>query len=274
MADSYTHQLIAQRAMQDIEIIDKNVFYLGSQGPDIFFFYKIYLKTGANIRDIATHMHNNKTGEFLYMLQKNARTDVQYSYLYGFLCHYAVDLTIHPYVKYCEKTIYTMKNGHGYFEAGLDDYLAEEKIKFPKVTKDEAWEISSLLKKTIFDTYGADLELDVFLQSINDFYLIKKLMRGNKEFFKKAEKIMKTEESFYLSHIQPAVIKLQTPEEKWHDEYREEWHNETIDQIIERCKEKCREFIIFAKNLEKDDISYEQWHKKIGSLSYETGLEV
>ncbi|MFI3116024.1 MAG: zinc dependent phospholipase C family protein [Clostridia bacterium] len=274
MADSYTHQRLAEEAIQNIEITDRNVLLLGSQGPDIFFFYKVYKKTDAEIRKIGTHMHNNKTGEFLFNLRKNATSNIQKSYFYGFLCHYAVDLTIHPYVKYCEDTIYTMKNGHGYFEAGLDDYVANGNMKFAKISDDEAWEVSMLLKKSIFDTYQTDLDMEIFTQAISDFYLIKKMMRGNKNFFKLAEKIMKVEESYYLSHIQPAVIKLQTPKEKWYDTYKREWFSEDIDQILDRCKQKCTEFIMYAQKIDGEKIDYYQFHEVIGSLSYETGLEV
>ena len=43
-------------------------------------------------------MHNTKTGDFLINLAKKATTDEEFSYLAGFLCHYALDSTCHPFV--------------------------------------------------------------------------------------------------------------------------------------------------------------------------------
>ena len=43
-------------------------------------------------------MHNEKTGDFLIELSNNCHSREMFSFLSGFLCHYALDSTAHPYI--------------------------------------------------------------------------------------------------------------------------------------------------------------------------------
>ena len=83
---------------------NRKIFNLGSQGPDIFFYYFPGMIRKAT-RRIGTHMHENDLGYFLaYMAkcaksaQNNAERDVIFSYTAGFVMHYALDANAHPYV--------------------------------------------------------------------------------------------------------------------------------------------------------------------------------
>ena len=43
-------------------------------------------------------MHSLRTADFLIEMAKHSRTREMFSYLAGFLCHYALDSTAHPYI--------------------------------------------------------------------------------------------------------------------------------------------------------------------------------
>ncbi|MBR2548015.1 MAG: zinc dependent phospholipase C family protein [Eubacterium sp.] len=83
---------------------ESNAFHVGVLGPDPFFFYRFFLPPFRNgVDQRGTIMHHEKCREFLMEMtrrfcspeEKNHR---QFAYLAGFLCHYALDSTVHPYI--------------------------------------------------------------------------------------------------------------------------------------------------------------------------------
>ena len=80
------------------------LYNLGTQGPDIFFYYIPGFIT-ARIRGVGTQMHESDLGRyFMYMgdFIKNSKSPAQrqilFAYTAGFLVHYAVDVHTHGYV--------------------------------------------------------------------------------------------------------------------------------------------------------------------------------
>ena len=69
-------------------------------------------------------MHTTKPGAFLMALADRARTsaspDGMFSYLAGFLCHYALDSGVHPYVIHVTEEQYDFPRCHMSFEHSLD----------------------------------------------------------------------------------------------------------------------------------------------------------
>ena len=67
-------------------------------GPDPWFVYRIWKRRSGRGR----RMHTTKTGDFLAALALRARDgsarQEMFSYLAGFLCHYALDSAAHPYI--------------------------------------------------------------------------------------------------------------------------------------------------------------------------------
>ena len=69
-------------------------------GPDLWFMHQPWRRRQGRGR----RMHTTRMGAFLLSLLRRARTapcrEEMFSYLAGFLCHYALDSTAHPYVIY------------------------------------------------------------------------------------------------------------------------------------------------------------------------------
>ena len=69
-------------------------------GPDVWFMHKPWIRQDGRGR----RMHTTRTGAFLTALAEEALRsncpDLVFSYLAGFLCHYALDATAHPYIIY------------------------------------------------------------------------------------------------------------------------------------------------------------------------------
>jgi hypothetical protein len=111
MPEFTTHYLFGQSILDDfpsevVSVIKNNLsaFNWGLQGPDLLFYSKVIRDSGRMARIGAALHHCNPDILFSYMLNyiltyKN-RPDYGSlcGYFYGFVCHYALDSTVHPYV--------------------------------------------------------------------------------------------------------------------------------------------------------------------------------
>jgi hypothetical protein len=106
-----THYLCAQATLSKLspEIQStvaecKNIYNIGAQGPDIFFYYLPGL-IKKRTKNIGVQLHRENAGGFLLSMADGTKKigDAQeqailFSYTAGFLSHYALDVSAHPYV--------------------------------------------------------------------------------------------------------------------------------------------------------------------------------
>ena len=105
-----THYIAGQAVLNSIDpkisaVINKGerLYNLGTQGPDIFFYYLPGIIRKRS-RDIGSQMHKNDLGLFLarmaHLAKKspNGERDLIFSYTAGIVMHYMVDVHAHPYV--------------------------------------------------------------------------------------------------------------------------------------------------------------------------------
>ena len=130
MPEGYTHVRTAQKAAHAIhyKLQCPAAFAAGANGPDSFFCYEVWKKgqnRTYNLPLLGNRMHEDKTGAFLLALLHHTHTQAQIEYTLGFLCHYAADTVMHPYIVFVSSPgqPYGMKGGHGYFEIALDSTL-------------------------------------------------------------------------------------------------------------------------------------------------------
>lgn len=88
---------VAQRLGLDV---DSDIYNFGLLGPDPYLFYRFFMPPFRNrVNRYASVMHREHTGDFLTALARRAKGNRQvFSYLAGFLCHYALDADTHPYI--------------------------------------------------------------------------------------------------------------------------------------------------------------------------------
>ncbi len=113
MADFVSHYLFGELVQDKFPAVVQlaavrrpAAFNWGLQGPDPLFYRK--LAFGSPLHKYGNQMHSKCTDELFFAFARavNRMTGdnraIAEAYFYGFLCHYALDSTLHPYV-YCRQ---------------------------------------------------------------------------------------------------------------------------------------------------------------------------
>ena len=114
MPSSMTHTYFGIDVYNKLNKTSKNkikdnieYFKLFTQGSDPFMFYHFFIGEKAKkIAKIQYMMHTTKTREFFistinYIHNNNLKDNsIIMSYLYGQICHFVLDSTVHPYIIY------------------------------------------------------------------------------------------------------------------------------------------------------------------------------
>ena len=101
MPDIVMHTIFGEEVLDRLQIeVDRDIYSFGLVGPDPFLFYHFYLPPFIHrVNRYSSIMHRRHTGDYLVELAYRSRQNPEaFSYLAGFLCHYALDSTVHPYV--------------------------------------------------------------------------------------------------------------------------------------------------------------------------------
>lgn len=111
------------------------------QGPDVFYFYNLFLgKSAKEVYNIGSIVHTKDTRKFFINLihtisNNNLESNKSVmSFLYGYMCHYFLDTTCHPFVYYKtgkfdikDKLSYKYNTKHADMEFFIDRFLIKEK---------------------------------------------------------------------------------------------------------------------------------------------------
>ena len=119
-----SHAIMARDVYNKIDNknVDFDCMITFSQGADLSKFSKCR-------RD----SHRIKTGEFInriadYMIENNLTNDKEcLGLLYGHICHYAMDVVVHPLVRSVDRACKNKKGNHSLIEGYYDSYLSNEK---------------------------------------------------------------------------------------------------------------------------------------------------
>ncbi len=130
MPAAMTHYIHAQKVMKELDArgidTDAKMVLWGAQGPDIMYFHRAMpYQLGKSLRRVGSFLHKSGPERFFRIMAelcRNAYSDVL-SYAYGFLCHYSLDRTAHPYV-YAMQEAYAEREGvkynHSYIHNAIE----------------------------------------------------------------------------------------------------------------------------------------------------------
>lgn len=140
-----THFLFGEEVLQELpsplsSMIKQHraIFHYGLQGPDLLFF-RFAISGKTILPKVGSRMHREKIAETMQFMKrytaehKNHREtyDILLTYFLGYICHYYLDKTIHPYVYFLvDSTLQHHPNKkshpvHVQIESELDSILYE-----------------------------------------------------------------------------------------------------------------------------------------------------
>lgn len=206
MPSTITHAYFSNEVYDKIgnkfkKIVNREMLKTFGQGPDVLFFYNIInLKKGKKIRDFGKYMQKHNTQDFFVNLISYIK-DNKYEYkddimslLYGFISHYVLDKTVHPFVihkagvyKRKNKDTYKYNSLHGEMETYIDYYLISKNENVdPKEFKtynfcfnigNFSYELNKTINYTFKKTYEIENMAKIYNKSIKQMKIFYKIFR-------------------------------------------------------------------------------------------------
>ncbi len=222
-----THNLFAKnvlRSLPEQNHVDSTAFLWGAQGPDFFFCHR-YLPwmRGRSLSAYGGKIHRAKPSETLGIFRQLLHEHPQpayRSYVWGFLCHYALDSIAHPYINArsvewaSQRPPQTPGTMHGEIEAALDAiYLRNQTGQlssslslgsmFPnaKTTQEQ---MARLYQPLLHQLFGVDASEAELIQCCRDTHLVFSLITDRTGIkMRLFERIERNKPHTISSHIVP-----------------------------------------------------------------------
>lgn len=285
--------------------VDVNRSLMFSQSTDSLMFYNLLsVCPGKSIRKLHHYSHSNNTGDFFINLLNYVRgnsiddKDV-YSFIVGFISHYVLDSTIHPYIIYKtgdfdkkNPSTYKYNNVHHFMETFIDNDMVKRRLhinpykyKFTKYcfdTRSFSNDLNRTIDNVFYSTYKVKDMSKIYYKSLKQEKVLLNLFRrdtyGIKKFFYKLIDTVTPRRTFRfeaLSYHYPLEDKhnfLNTNNNVWRNPaiYDQTSTESFIDLYLKSIK-KAKDLICASfEYLDGKDIELE---KIFPNISYYTGLE-
>lgn len=278
-----------------------------AQSVDPLFLYDIKkLKRQSRVREFGHYFHKNNTREFFINLINYIKyNDLGHNpetmaFLYGFLSHYILDSTMHPYIYYKtgvfdknNKDTHKYKSKHHLMEVYLDKYFIKlrkhikpTKYKFYEDlnTEDFSKELKEMIDITFKETFNVNNMSKFYHQSIINMKKLYKQLRydpyGIKLFFyrvinKIAPKNIALDFRYVSYYYKENNLEhyLNFDNKKWNypTHKSKKYHYSIIDlylQALYKCKNiinQINQYIYYNKKV--------NLVKLIDNVSYATGID-
>ena len=272
MADIYLHSRLAEAVIKNIDYkFNEKIVFNAAQGPDPFY-YNFFSEEAGLYRKYANLMHDKDT----YLLLKNMTNYVKdnlsidsFSFLTGFICHYALDVKIHPYVyhkvgvyKKNDSSTHAWRGLHLKFERSIDAVVIEEDtgVKAGKINLNvkhfpihsPSLEIMKIMEYVLKETYNKDNGGEMYLIStnemsenlrkfVNDKYGFKKVFLRFMNIFNKKHDLFFQDLSMF-NHIEKNYDFLNKEKNVWYHPVTNEEYNYSVMEIYDQA-------VKFASNM-------------------------
>lgn len=173
----------------------RHAFFMGCQGPDPFFFAalgtrpKAYLQFGQLLHGTDVTRSLDRMFRF-YRAAAGEEREILSAYLTGYLCHYALDRTAHPYVyavQYagCKRLGLERDEAHIHMrlETVIDSILTgqyENPNKLMPRDKKACLAVSRMFRDTASEIYGISLSKRCFWRAIRCMRLVERFLKSKR----------------------------------------------------------------------------------------------
>ena len=188
--------------------LDINSLKMYGQGTDSLLFYNLFsVLPGKDIRKFQSFFHTHNTQAFFvnlinYMKDNNISTVDTYSFLVGFICHYALDSTLHPYIIYKtgvfnkgKPSTYKYNNVHAFMETFIDNDMIKRRFKTNPYEfdicnycfdiKPFSKELENTINYSFYNTFKIRGMSNIYYKSLKQMKLSLRLFRKDKYGIKK-----------------------------------------------------------------------------------------
>ncbi len=303
MPATYTHHAFTKDVYK---VLDKSVKEKLSKSEDLFnLFGKSFDVLFFSREKLGHFAHKNHVNLYFQNIMRYIKDndlinngDVL-AYLYGSVCHYVLDSTIHPYVyfkagRYYQnnKETWKYKGRHTYVEYMIDAYMYKEKneksIVRAKLSKEmfPTVEFDKNLRKTIdyayMNTFCASGVSEEIIKGYRNYrFIMKHIMEshfGIKDFLYRlidklgiVKKWVLKNYSYYIKEIDESVLNLEHNKWFYPVDKKVSFHY-SVNDLYDLCIERARTLINnIDEALNGDEKMVKEVLKDIGDLSYTTG---
>jgi hypothetical protein len=302
MADFYMHDVLADDILKQSKTnLIPDYVKMGAQGPDPFYF-NVFGIDQMKSKKLADLMHEEKINEMLISMLHYVKTNYSlelHSFFVGFLTHYALDTTIHPYIyhhagnyKKSDPLTKVHRGLHMKFERRVDIHF----IYFIHKTYANQFPVCDIVFHN-FQTSQPVLELMDYVASkvynikdaghlyqkgyqrmrkicksyVEDPRGLKKLMLSIADLFNKDEIIYLKDLSYY--NYDEHFDYLNLNKETWHHPITNEAFNLSVLELYVRAYHRA---LIFIKETDAylNNESSIDLEKLFGNMSLNTGISV
>ena len=278
-----------------------------AQSVDPLFLYDITkFKKESRIRDFGYHFHKNNTQEFFinlinYIKYNDLGNNPEIiAFLYGFLSHYILDSTMHPYIYYKtgyfdknNSNTYKYKSKHHLMEVYLDKYFIRlrkqinpTKYKFYEDLNqiDFSKKLKEVIDITFKETFNVNNMSKFYHKSILNMKKLYKKLRydphGIKLFFYKlANKALEKKSSLDFRYVSYYYTEknlehyLNLDKKRWnYPTHKSKKYNHSIIDLYLQALHKCKKTILeineYIYNNKDIDLK-----KLIENVSHNTGID-
>jgi len=287
MPNVWTHLMFAERIAKKTPLDfskEKNLFSLGAQGPDFFFYHSFWpWKKKKSMEWIGSKIHTERCGPFLMemirYLKKHPDDERLKNYVFGFISHHILDRQAHPYIIY--RSGHDSKR-HSYFEILIDTVLMKEMYQiqtwntpvYHKINIGDhlPHSIRTMFVHIIENVYQLHIShLDQIIdQSYRDMITALKFLYDPSGLKKRL--LRNQIASYSYSKQLPDKDILNVNHQVWLDPTnKEEVYTDSFYDILDRAEEEGVKILQAIENFLTDAGKIQLVESLIGNISYETG---
>ena len=256
-------------------------------GPDLWFLYRPWKRREGRGR----RMHTTRPGAFLMALADRVKVspapEALFSYLAGFLCHYALDSVTHPYIIHITEEKYDFPRCHMSFEHSLDMEelrragLAGKKhaiteTYFPRCRLPES--IREDIDSVFESVYGWQHCWSALNHACGRHHLVYRMIENPESMFSRLTRVTRQPRlksfSYSESHFNNIDVENNERREWTHSHEPSISSDATFTELRAEALELAVRMIVAAyRYLFLSEISREELAEIIGNRSYLSGLD-
>lgn len=280
-----THHLFAEEMMETIKKsvrgvkLDERAVIYGTQGPDFLFFHRILpTMPGKSLTGVGSRIHRADPAKLFKAMAdyindgKNYDRDTVISYFCGFICHYALDRSVHPFVYWAMEDIKEKENItyhpfvlHNRIEFDMDmiflrekrnitnalnfstkSFLSGDEILLNEMARASCAAFSSVLEES--------LNKDKFYEAFSDFRYMQGVINSGKKWHISLLKAIQFPFKHFIGPGLTAMMLSEKPDEKYDymNSAKRVWHypdnkditlDKSVFELFEEAKTEAEDMI-------------------------------